>query len=82
MQLDCYFFRGNSSGLREDRDLVVSISASYPLTIQNNSPLVVQAGTRDIGRKNNSLLKTHFTYRRDVFNLFRIAGEMESDELC
>ncbi|XP_033610635.1 protein melted isoform X2 [Cryptotermes secundus] len=39
---------GNSSGQREDRDLVVSISASYPLPIQNNSPLVVQAGTRDI----------------------------------
>jgi hypothetical protein len=79
MQLDCYFFRGNSSGLREDRDLVVSISASYPL--QNNSPLVVQAGTRDIGRKNSNLLKIHFMCRGDVLNLFRIAGEIESDGL-
>jgi hypothetical protein len=79
MQL--YFFRGNSSGLREDRDLVVSISASYPLPIQNNSPLVVQAGNRDIGRENNSLLKTRFMCRGGMLNLFKTTGELESDEL-
>lgn len=44
---------GSLSGLREDKDLVVSISASYPLTLQNNSPLVVQAGTREIANNNN-----------------------------
>jgi hypothetical protein len=81
MQLDCYFFSGNSSGLREDRDLVVSISTSYPLSVQNSSPLVVQAGTRDIGKKNHSLLTTHLICREDMLNSFRIAGEMESDEL-
>jgi hypothetical protein len=75
MQLDCYFFRGNSSGLREDRDLVVSISTS----VQNSSPLVVQAGTRDTGKR--SLLKTHIICRGDMLNSFRIAGEKESDEL-
>jgi len=44
---------GSLSGLREDKDLVVSISSSYPLTLQNNSPLVVQAGTREIANNHN-----------------------------
>ena len=42
--------RGGSSGLREDKDLV-SITTSYPVPVQHNGPLVVQAGTRDTGNK-------------------------------
>lgn len=64
--LTVIFFSGSLSGLREDKDLVVSISSSYPLTLQNNSPLVVQAGTREIGMKDGSLLLTHCVCQKDL----------------
>lgn len=64
--LTVIFFSGSLSGLREDKDLVVSISSSYPLTLQNNSPLVVQAGTREIGMKDDSLFLTHCVCQTDL----------------
>jgi hypothetical protein len=66
MRLDSYIFSGSLSGLREDKDSVVSISSSYPLTLQNNSPIVVQAGTREIGMKYDSLLLNHCVCQRGL----------------
>ncbi|PSN29327.1 Protein melted [Blattella germanica] len=47
---------GSSSALRDDKDSVVSITTSYPVPIQHNGPLVVQAGTKDIGSSAGSRL--------------------------
>nr|CAD7426154.1 unnamed protein product [Timema monikensis] len=45
---------GSSTGLRDDKDMVVSISTSYPQVVHHTSPLVVQAGTKETG--NNHIM--------------------------